>query len=472
MGCPSTFPTGTTNYQPEKCWNGYTLFPVSRKGIALIDMNGKVVHYWKDFQGMPAKMIPGGKIFGSLGQRDRSIAYQDYTDVTEVDWNGNILWSFNHNQFVNDEDSGPVWVARQHHDYQIEGNPVGYYSPAQQCKDDFNKVLILCHNDVKNSKISPQLLLEDTLLEVDRAGNILWRWNLLKHLNEFNLTDIQKNAIFRDPNTQLRGPEGQGDLFHINSASYLGENHWYDEGDERFHLNNIIMDSREANIMFIISHETGKIVWSIGPDFTSNRALRIMGIIIGMHHAHMIPKGLPGEGNILVFDNGGWAGYGSPSQTSKTGMKVDRRDSSRVIEFNPITLKIVWQFSASDMGFKSPMNAHFFYSPLVSSAQRLENGNTLITEGANGRFLEVTPEKEVVWEYIFPYLEGNAIYRAYRVPYTWVPQLEKPNEVPVIPPANEAFHLPGASDTSLDEGIIVAGTKGYGTSESFCVEKL
>lgn len=176
----------------------------------------------------------------------------------------------------------------------------------------------------------------------------------------------------------------------------------------------------------------------------------------------------------MVFDNGGWAGYGVPSQVSKTGMKVVRRDSSRVIEFDPVTLKVVWQFSAADMGYNSPLNAHFFYSPLVSSAQRLENGNTMIVEGANGRFLEVTPEKEIVWEYVFPYVGDGAVYRAYRVPYSWVPQVKKPEEVPVVPPANEEFHLPGASDTTLREDVMVpvAGTKGYGRGESFCVEKL
>jgi hypothetical protein len=35
----------------------------------------------------------------------------------------------------------------------------------------------------------------------------------------------------------------------------------------------------------------------------------------------MIPRGLPGEGNILIFDNGGWAGYGSPNPGSPTGFR-------------------------------------------------------------------------------------------------------------------------------------------------------
>jgi hypothetical protein len=61
----------------------------------------------------------------------------------------------------------------------------------------------------------------------------------------------------------------------------------------------------------------------------------------------------------------------------------------------------------------------------------LPNGNTLITEGSDGRIFEVTVDHEIVWEYINPYkgsteIPGmNMVYRAYRVPYEWIPQLEK-----------------------------------------------
>jgi hypothetical protein len=50
----------------------------------------------------------------------------------------------------------------------------------------------------------------------------------------------------------------------------------------------------------------------------------------------------------------------------------------------------------------------------------LPNGNTLIDEGWFGRFFEVTPEGDVVWEYVNPYFGGppkaqsNAVFRVYR----------------------------------------------------------
>ena len=71
---------------------------------------------------------------------------------------------------------------------------------------------------------------------------------------------------------------------------------------------------------------------------------------------------------------------------------------------------------------------HPNFTVLISVAHReLPNGNTLITEGSDGRLIEVTPEHEIVWEYINPYFNtilgqftNNMVYRAYRVPYEWI----------------------------------------------------
>ena len=470
MGRPTVFPTGTTLYDPSKCDSGYTLFMGRQIGAILINMNGKVVRQWKDFMGMPCKMIKGGHILGSLAARDAAIASQDFADVTMIDWDGNVEWTFNKYDHVNDPD-GIEWAARQHHDYQMEGNPVGYPVPGQEVTPDFGKMMILTHKDVNKPKISPHQLLDDCVIEIDREGNILWEWSVIDHFNEFGFTEEQKNAMYRDPTMR---PTGQGDLFHINCASYVGPNHWYDEGDERFNPQNIIMDSRECNIMFIVSHETGEIVWQVGPDFTKTPELRIFGTIVGPHHTHMIPKGLPGEGHIMVYDNGGWAGYGAPNQFSKTGLKVSRRDGSRVVEFDPTTLEIVWECKGEEIGATdAPFTTHYFYSPLTSDAQRLPNGNTFICEGTSGRFMEFTPDNELVWEYNYPRLGSGLIYRAYRIPYDWVPQLPEQEEVAIERIDNAEYVLPGAEKFDLEaEGVRVSveGTRGFDKGFANCVD--
>ena len=473
MGRPTVFPTGTTIYEPEKCQSGYTLFTAPGQGVLLIDMNGKAVRFWKDFQGFPCKMLPGGHLLGSLGAREATEAYQDQEDVTMLDWDGNVEWTFNRNQQVTDSDTGEHWVARQHHDYQVSGSPVGYHCPGQDPTADFDKMLILTHNDVRKPKISPQLLLEDKLIEVDREGNIIWEWGMLDHFNEFDISELQKNVMYRDPNIQETGTEGEGDIFHVNCASYLGPNKHFDAGDERFKPDNIIMDSREANIMWIVDHESGKVVWQVGPDFTKSRELRIFGTIIGPHHTHMIPEGLPGAGNVMVYDNGGWGGYGAPSQVSRMGLKSERRDGSRVVEFDPITMKIVWECKDANAIVGFPFTAHHFYSPLTSDAQRLENGNTLICEGTSGRIMEVAPDMEVVWEYMFPDVGPALLYRAYRIPYEWIPQVERPEEVAIPKVNNAQYRRPGAQATDYEGAeVVVEAAKGFPQRMAHCVDSL
>jgi len=176
---------------------------------------------------------------------------------------------------------------------------------------------------------------------------------------------------------------------------------------------------------------------------------------------------------LLVFDNGGWAGYGAPNPGAPTGNKNALRDYSRVLEIDPVTLKIVWQYTPAEAGYRMPMDANRFYSPFVSSAQRLPNGNTLITEGSGGRLIEVTQDHRIVWEYISPHFgqsaRFNIVYRAYRLPYEWVPQLNAPKETLVEPVDVATFRMPGAAAPGAAEVTEVPGVKPYQRADILCV---
>ena len=157
--------------------------------------------------------------------------------------------------------------------------------------------------------------------------------------------------------------------------------------------------------------ETAKSSGGSVPTSVESAELRAIRQIIGQHHAHIIPKGLPGAGNLLVFDNGGASGYGSTNPTATEGANSFARASSRVLEINPVTLELVWSYAGPR-----------FFGSNISGAQRLPNGNTLITEGPNGRLFEVTKEGQIVWEYIYPQFSGaqsaNAVYRVIDSPTT------------------------------------------------------
>jgi hypothetical protein len=161
----------------------------------------------------------------------------------------------------------------------------------------------------------------------------------------------------------------------------------------------------------------------------------------GQHDAHIIPEGLPGAGNMLVFDNEGPAGFPPARLSVQLG--------SRVLEIDPIKNEIVWQYTALD----SQQPNWGFYSSFISSARRLPNGNTLIDEGMTGRIFQVTPKGEIAWEYVNPHFaptelrggrtaQSNWVYRAQPVPYDWVPAGTPHSEKAVTPPSLADFHLP------------------------------
>lgn len=456
LAFPTVFPHGTTLYKPEKCWNGYTIFgtEVLDEGSVLIDMNGNVVRQWKEIgqEDHPLKILKGGFIAGSHrpspDKKGRIWGLADSTDLVVADFDGKIVRT--------------IPKAGMHHDFQFEGNPVGYYVPGMPLDNYKGKMLVLSNKIVQDPRITDKDILDDVIYELDPKGKIIWEWHGVDHFEELGLTDDMKKTMYKFPTysmTRNAGVKG-GDWIHVNSVSYLGPNKWYDEDKKKyavFNPQNIIVSCRQINTSFIIDKQSGKIVWRVGPQYYSDivwefggeqypQAYKKLEQIIGQHHTHMIPKGLPGEGNIMIYDNGGYAGYGPRNPGAHYGWSDARRDYSRVIEFDPRTLEVKWQHSAKEMGMR---NKYQFYSDYVSSAQRLPNGNTLITNGAVGQFQEVTPDHEIVWEYISPYYTANGkynlVYRAYRLPYDYVPQLKKPTEKAVIPPSNVDFRIQPSS---------------------------
>jgi len=248
--------------------------------------------------------------------------------------------------------------VRLHHDY--EKLPNGNY-------------LMLCSKDFLDPAISDQTITDDCLMEVTADGTIIWEWQTADHYDDFGFTQDKKDKIF----------DHGGDWAHANSASAIPTN--TSHTDPRFRPGNIIVSYRHVNVVAIVDRDTGEIVW------TSEN------LTIGQHNAHMIPDDKDGGGNILIFDNGFGGRY------NNGGAEVTRH-FSRVVEVDPVTTATVWKYQAEV--------TKDFFSHFISSAQRLSNGNTLITEGSWGRIFEINPDLEIVWEAVIP--EGT-IYRSYKV---------------------------------------------------------
>ena len=406
---PSVYPDGTTRYDKARTFESYVLFTSGDNIARLIELNGKVVHQWPD-AGMystfldPALTGATGHVLVTLDTAKGSgtdlvpgrIADRISKTIGELDWDGKLVWSFGA--------QAPGGLAQQHHDWARlpNGNTV---------------VLANLVHAVPGFRV--ERVLDDVVYEVDAKGAIVWKWVASEHLDELGFTAEQLKLI-RNSDT--------ADYLHVNDLKPVGPNHWYDEGDQRFHPDNLIFCSRNANFTAIIDRKSGKIVWTLGPNYpalargeAARKVPRPVDQISGQHDAQIIPAGLPGAGDVLVFDNQGEAGYPAVEMPLTTG--------SRVLEINPVTKQIVWQYTAEDSG----QPGWAFRSTHISAARRLPNGNTFIDEGQSGRLFQVTRDGDIVWEYVNLYprhgkdpltgkpTENRQLYRAQPVPLAWVP---------------------------------------------------
>jgi hypothetical protein len=429
---PTVYPTGTTIYEPARTWNGFTvLSPLGIRAVIVIDMNGRVVKRWEGFDlvsGGPARVLPGGIVVAPEG--DAMPQHLEASALVAQDFEGRELWRFDRAE-PNERGDRPAFGARQHHDWQLSTFPGGAYSPQSAPGLAGATWLLLTHSAHDDPAIAQVTLDDDRLIELDPQGRVTWQWRAGDHIDDFQFTPAARAAVRRN------GKRAGFDWLHLNSAAYVGPNRWFDAGDPRFDPRNVIVSSRSASLIAIVAR-SGKLVWRLGPDSSASPATKAIGQIIGQHDVTMIPQGLPGAGDLLLFDNGGASGYGDPSPISPDGDSIYQRAGSRVLEIDPVSMKLIWSYSAPT-----------FYSFNISSAQRLPNGNTLIAEGTTGRVFEVTADKRIVWEYVAPPGEGprasNAVYRAYRIPYSWLPQVPAPRETPVTRPDPASFHVPGAT---------------------------
>jgi len=394
----TVFPTGTTIYNPAEAYSSYILIAdhnaygnhpkarvresgedISPCDIRLIDMNGNVVHTWNVAPNFNkrCRLLPNGNLV---------YAGPDKT-IFEYDWDGNVVWTHKGIGSIND-----LRVLPNNNRLLIAHEPI---------PEEFQK-------KVKDVEIAPwweprkrgseETQLGADLYEINLDGEIVWEWHAYNHI-DLNLFS---------PAT----PEG--DWLHVNSVAPLPENRWYDAGDKRFKPGNIILNTRNINVVYIIDKETGEIVWEGTHTYKGGMA--------HCHEAEMIEKGLPGAGNIILFDNGLFT-----RNRTHTGQ-------SFIIEMNPVTLEIEWIYET-----KGYANIKFF-SKTMGTQKRLENGNTYIAEDNKGRLFQVKPDGEIVWEYV----NRGGTTRPSVVPYDYTPQLRalpKPEELAVTPPNNLEWQL-------------------------------
>jgi hypothetical protein len=192
---------------------------------------------------------------------------------------------------------------------------------------------------------------EDTLTLLDPEGHEKRTFSLLEAFEKSDFADVIK-----------RSRRTKGDIFHTNSVERL------DGRAEAAHLafreGNLLLSFRHLDAIAIVDPEQEKVVWGHTGEYKIQHDPKIVG-----------------NGRMLLFDN-----------RTEPGR-------SAVLEFDPATMDKTWEFRGSD--------AKPFYSNTCGTAERLANGNTLITESDYGRAFEVTPGGRIVWEFYLPYHAGE-----------------------------------------------------------------
>ncbi len=301
-----------------------------------------------------------------------------------------------------DWDGDEIWSYRNdylHHDFEMlpDGN-IAVLIYAKMPPSLAEQV----QGGLPGTELEDGSMWSDAIIEIDADGSILWQWNAWEYL------DPVEDEIHHDIN--------RNEWTHANSIRYVAS-------DPLTNSEAYLVSFRQISTVVLVDRETGGIIWRVGPEILSQQ-----------HDARLLDNG-----NILVFDNGE-----DPADTP-TGHIVPR---SRVLEIDPRQDggTVDWEYTS---GGRADWR---FFSPLISGAQRLANGNTLITEGMTGRIFEVTPEKRIVWEYMSPF--GNLIEDGpSRESWIFKSLKYSPDEIDFPPSLPSPIELlPEDESTSLEAG--------------------
>jgi len=392
-------------------FDGYTLFAPMKSTITyLIDNSGEVIHTWEsDYEPRLSVYLLENKSIIRTASPDLP---SNFTGggagglVQKLDWNGTVIWEF---EYSNNQ-------HRLHHD--IEALPDG------------NVLMIAWENKTGEEAIAagcdPSLLptgklWPDHIIEVEptgaTGGNIVWEWHVWDHLiQDYNVTAENYGVVADHPelidiNADTR-PRNH-DWNHINSVDYNEE------------FDQILLSVNVFNEIWVIDHSTtteeaashsggnsgkgGDILYRWGNPQVYGAGDASDKKFFKQHDAQWIESGYPGEGNILVFNNGNKRPDGTYSSVDEIVPPVDENGNYSITPgsaYGPE--EQTWIYTAE--------NPSDFYSSGLSGVQRLTNGNTLICEGSKGHFFEVTPEKNAIWEYTnqFPNVEHNHVFKVRR----------------------------------------------------------
>ena len=367
---------------------GYTLVTgYVNSDVFLLDPLGRVAHAWHlktPFK--HAKLLDNGNLL---------VEKMSGSGILEFDPRGNKIWEYKisiHHDFLKMPNGNVMMIA------------VGRKTREEVIAAGANPEFV--HQDG---------LGYDYLLEVRPTsaigGEVVWQWSTWDHLvQDFDPTKPNYGAIAEHPEridlnfllqtiSELRQYAPQ-DWLHTNSIDYNPA------------LDQIMLSPRHFSELWIIDRSAttqearghtggnggmgGDLLYRWGNPRAYGRGDADDQRLFWQHQTHWIPSGLPGAGNILLFNNG-------------MELPGDKRRYSSIDELVPPALG--YRYRRADNAAYPPDALEWtyaaqppadFYAPSMSGTQRLPNGNTLIVDGTAGTIFQATPCGRIVWKYVAP----------------------------------------------------------------------
>ena len=393
---------------------GYTFIaPRSNSEAYVIDNDGRVVQEWDlGTNTREIHFLENGNILvvrAPHAELDKSfidLGYSADGALAEYTWDGELVWEYN---FLDPK-------RRHHHGIDIlpNGNILAivwdYHHIDEALDSGLHPALAATIFD------GIEVFLPDTIVEIDKTSSVIvWEWQAWEHLvqdlgeslPDFGLPSARPERVdinynqYSAKDIPTNWSAGPADWLHSNMVNYNPE------------LDQVIMSVLRFDEFWIMDHDlsreesagpAGDLLYRWGNPFAFGQGDMVDDRqLYQQHDVQWIDEGLPGAGNVLIYNN----------RNNVVREEVPAEDEySSILELKlPLReggtydwsadAEIVWQYDQD------------FYSRFISGVQRLPNGNTLVTEGGPGRLIEVTPDGEVVWEFILSVEpDNNNIFRS------------------------------------------------------------
>lgn len=428
----------------------YTLFaPMSSESTYLIDAHGRMVHSWTSPSGLPpgmaVYMLEDGDLLRTtnLGTNFDHDGNGVAGKIERLSWDSQMEWEWYY----------PGDTKRSHHDIEPLSNG-NFLMIAWDFKNESES-----HQAGRNpNKMSQDTLWPDHIVEVQPVGtdqaNIVWEWHMWNHLiQDYDSTKDNYGVVGDHPELLdinfVDSPDHfnpyKSDWMHCNGIDYNPI------------LDQIALSCRNMNEIYIIDHSTtteeaaghtggnpgkgGDILYRWGNPEAYRAGTADDQQLFGQHDIQWINEGRLGAGDFIVFNNG--VGRNT-SYSSADVISPPLVNGEYVLQSGS-----PWAPAAPSWSWDQGTNIS---ASSLGGVERLENGNTLVTWGVRGTFIEVNPEGEVVWKYINPVIDTGPLNQGDDIPQN---QNGKSNENKVFKTHRYNSSFPGFVGKDLTPGDYV-----------------